>query len=257
MFRKKILLVMLTGSLLFSTVLPAIGSDTEARIERPVRQSIDTRQATQDAEAKWRQDKEKLTLRFEKLQAEQKQLEASKATLAGDLESTRARIAAKEKQLSDIEQISSQIQPFLGEMVGVLKETVAGGSPFLLAEREKRIGNLDHLMNDPEVSVSEKYRKVMEALLVEAEYGCTIETYQESISVDGQRVLVDIFRLGRISLFYQCLDRQHCGFYNVATGGWQALPATYNPDIHAAIDMAAKRKPVELINLPLGRLVVK
>jgi hypothetical protein len=70
-------------------------------------------------------------------------------------------------------------------------------------------------------------------------------------------MLANIFRLGSISLFYQSLDQSECGFYNVADAKWQGLPATYNRDIAAAIDIGAKRQPVELLSLPLGRISVQ
>lgn len=242
---------------LLSPATQAAGSDTEKRIEKPVRQAIDTRQGTQKAETQWRIDKEKLTARFEQLQAEQAQLQQHKDDLHRQVELTRARIATKEKQLADIEQISSQIDPFLEELVEAVKVEVSNGSPFLMAERQRRIDNLDRLMATPDISVSEKYRKAMEALLVEAEYGFTIETYQETITIDNQPRLANVFRLGRIGLFFQSLDQKLCGFYNVATGGWQALPAFHNRAIHDAIEIAAKRKPVELLSMPLGRMVTR
>lgn len=254
---KKLPVWMLTGCLLFSSGAATIASDTVQRVERPVRQSITTRQASQAAEEKWRLEKEKLSEQFEQLQAEQTQLRQQRQDLQDYVSSTQVRIAIKQKQLADIEQISIQIQPFLEELLALLKTQVSGGYPFLRQERKKRIDNLEHLMIDPEVSVSEKYRKVMEAFLVEAEYGTTIETYQESIAIDGQTVLVDIFRLGRLSLFYQSMDRKQCGFYNIAAHAWQPLPASHNPSIQAAIDIAAKRKPVEMLTLPLGRMVIQ
>ena len=93
--------------------------------------------------------------------------------------------------------------------------------------------------------------------LVEAEYGFTIETYQETITIEGQAMLVDIFRLGRISLFYQSLDRKRCGFYHTADGAWRDLAKGHNLAIQTAIDIAAKRRPIELLNLPVGRMVAQ
>jgi hypothetical protein len=107
------------------------------------------------------------------------------------------------------------------------------------------------------VDIGEKYRKIMEALLVEAEYGFTIEAYQETITIDGQALLADIFRLGRISLFYQSLDRKRCGFYNTADGTWQSLDTVHNAAIQSAIDIAAKRRPIELLCLPVGRMAAQ
>jgi benzoyl-CoA reductase/2-hydroxyglutaryl-CoA dehydratase subunit BcrC/BadD/HgdB len=256
MTRMKLPRWMLIGCFLFLSDLPTIASDTIEHIEKPVRQSIQTRQASQEADAAWRLEKEKLTERFEQLQALQEQLQTQRKDLRQHIQSTQGRIATKEKQLADIEQISSQIQPFLEEMLTLLKTQVSEGYPFLRAEREKRIDNLEHLMIDPDVSVSEKYRKIMEAFLVEAEYCFTVETYQETIVIDDHTMLVDIFRLGRLSLFYQSLDQKRCGFYNVASKAWQPLPASHTPSIHAAIDIAAKRKPVELLTLPVGRMVI-
>ena len=129
--------------------------------------------------------------------------------------------------------------------------------PFLMTERCQRLEKLNNLLATPKVSISEKYRKVMEALLVEAEYGFTIEARQETIEIAGQKRLVNIFRLGRLSLFYQSLDRKECGFYNVAEKLWQPLKAKYNHDIHCALAIAAKQQPAEIISLPLGRMVVR
>jgi hypothetical protein len=110
------------------------------------------------------------------------------------------------------------------------------------------------LLADPGVTVSEKFRKTMEALMVEAEYGRTIEVYQETITMDSQPLLATIFRLGRIGLFYQTLDHSRSGMFDVATRTWIPLPPSFDNALEAAIDIGAKRQPVELLSLPLGRM---
>jgi hypothetical protein len=67
-------------------------------------------------------------------------------------------------------------------------------------------------------------------------------------------MLVDIFRLGRVCLLYQSLDHKSCGFYNVAASAWQPLSGAYNRPIAAAMEIGAKRRPAELLTLPLGRI---
>jgi chromosome segregation ATPase len=225
--------------------LPA-ASDTGRQIEAPVRQSITTLKQTQQQEEQWRQEKEKRVARFEQLQQRQVEMQNRVAHLRQQLEAARTRMAAKEQQLTDIEQIAGQIDPFLEELVTALKARIVDDPPFLNAERRQRVDRLEGLMADPDVAVSEKYRKMMEALQVEAEYGFTIETYQETITLEGQTLLADIFRLGRQG-----------GFYNPAAGAWQPLAAAHKQALHTAIDIAAKRRPVELLSLPLGRLVVR
>ncbi|MFZ1985134.1 MAG: DUF3450 domain-containing protein [Desulfatitalea sp.] len=237
---------------------PALRSETDdvsTRIERPVQEAIATRQATQREEEQWRDAKEKLLARYEALEQENEQLRSQKETMRAATATARERIAAKDKQLADIQQIAERIEPFLDETMAELRQLLTQGPPFLIAERRQRLENLETIHHDPDIAISEKYRKVMEALLVEAEYGFTIEVYQQTVRVDNQEVIVDILRLGRLALFFLTLDRGQCGFYNEAAGAWQPLPATHRETIANAVDIGAKRKPPELLNMPLGRMV--
>jgi hypothetical protein len=254
---RKLPLKLFLGTCLFLSASFSATGDTRQQIEMPVHQSIDTRQGTQKQEEQWRREKEKLINRFEALQAEQERLQNRKKLITEQIEATNGRLAAKKKELADIEQISNQIEPFLDELMETIKRLLKDDLPFLTSERRQRVDRLDALMTDPEVDVSEKYRKAMEALTVEAEYGLTIETYQEKINIENKTMLADIFRLGRIGLFFQSLDHQHGGFYNVASGRWESLPASHNQAIQAAIEIAAKRRPVEMLTLPLGRMTAQ
>ncbi len=224
------------------------------KLTQPVEDAVKIRQTTQKQEEKWRNEKQKLASAYEQLQAEQSALKNRHQQLQESNKAASQRIKEKEKQLADIEQIRTQIEPFLEKQVIVLRQQMTDGLPFLTEEREQRLDRLKEILNDPDVTISEKYRKVMEAMLVEAEYGNTIEVYQQTINAGGHTILANIFRLGRISLFYQSLDQSRCGFYNVADAKWQELPAKYNRDIGTAIDIGAKRKPVELLSLPIGRI---
>ena len=227
------------------------------RVEKPVREAIDIRQKTQKERDLWREERRKLVDAYEELEQVQKQLKEQKENLIQTSTAARARIAAKTKQLADIEQISLQIQPFLGELIQQLHQRVNDDMPFLSDERAKRLDKLDRLLADPNVAISEKFRKIMEALMVESEYGRTIEVYQETIGLDNGSILVNIFRLGRIALFYQTLDQKLCGFYNVASGAWTHLPKSYNDVIQTAMDIGLKRRPVELLTLPIGKMRVR
>ena len=232
----------------------AEGGDISRKVRKNVDKAIEIRQSTQKDQERWRQEREKLTAVYEQLKREQELLQARNDRLEQQTAAARERVAVKEKQLADIERIAAEINPFLRERVESLRRLVADDTPFLKAEREKRIARLDELMEDPEAPVSEKFRKTMEALLIEAEYGTTIEVYQDTIDIQGRPTLVNLFRLGRISLFYQTLDHKTCGIYDVAVCGWRPLDKSYNHAIQTAIEIGARRRPVELLTLPLGRL---
>lgn len=232
----------------------AESGDVSNRVRKTVDRAVEVRQATQKDEELWRQEKEKLVGAYEQLQLENEKLRVHNDRLEQETAAARERVAAKEKQLADIERIAADIDPFLHDLVERLRERIAADMPFLTSERELRINKLLDLLDDPEAPVSEKFRKVMEALLIEAEYGNTIEVYQDTIEVDGRPTLVNIFRLGRVSLFYQTLDRKSCGFFDVAVNGWAVLPTSYNHAIYTAMEIGARRRPVEMLTLPLGRL---
>ena len=230
--------------------------DFNQQVTRTVEESISIRQATQKQEEQWREDRQTLTARYDQLLDEQRRLAERRDGLQGAIQAARARIADKEKQLAHIRGVSQRIEPFLKQLAVRLQNQVDTSLPFLPQERRQRVQRLSSLLGDPDVPVSEKYRKTMEALLVEAEYGNTIEVYQQSIDLEGRSLLVNIFRLGRLSLFYQTLDRSQCGFYNMAASAWQPLAPAHNRTIGMAMQIGAKRKPVELISLPIGRIVV-
>ncbi|MGB3224701.1 MAG: DUF3450 domain-containing protein [Desulforhopalus sp.] len=229
------------------------GEATE-QIKKTVDESINIRQNIQKSEVQWQSDKEKLLARYDELTETAQYLSGKRQALTEKIDNTRSRIAVKQKQLDDIEQIQSEIIPLIASLIVEIEQFTATDLPFLSEERNGRLKRLIEIRDDPEVAVSEKYRKVMEALLVEMEYGNTIEVYQETIAADDREMLVDIFRLGRIALFFQTLDRKSCGFYNVASAAWQPLPTAYNRTIEAAMEIGAKRRPVELLTLPLGRI---
>jgi hypothetical protein len=240
------------------------GINIGEKVREPVRESVEIRKQTQAENEAWQKDKEELIVRYDRLQEENRRLAAKEAGLEKAVAATGKRIERKERQLADIEQITEGINPFLYETIDRIAQLANESMPFLMEERTRRLNNLHKLMDDPEVSTSERFRKVMEALLVEAEYGNTIEVYQETISVPnpasgapGRTMLVNIFRLGRISLFYQTMDQQESGWFDTAGNQWDPLPKTHNRAIASAINIGAKRQPVELLTLPLGRMVVR
>lgn len=241
-------------SCLFIPAISIIAGEIEQKVEQPVKQAITTRQFTQKHEEQWRADKEKLIAHAELLEGQNKDLESEKKELKQTIASTHTHLADKQKQLDDITNITNGITPFLGDLYQQLQLIVSDAVPFLPAERQHRIEKIEPILTDPAIPVSEKYRKVMEALLVEAEYGYSYEVYQETIPLRDQSTLVNIFRLGRLNLFYLTLNKEQCGFYNVAGDAWQPLPLHNLPAIQTAVAIGLKRKPVELLKLPVGRI---
>ena len=83
------------------------------------------------------------------------------------------------------------------------------------------------------------------------------DDYHDTISLGGETILADIFRLGRVSLFCITPDGNLTGFYDRAKESWQPLPVSYNSEIAKAVEMGTKRRAMDFLTLPLGRMVAQ
>lgn len=249
----------LTCLLLLALLTPQIAwcEDFPAQVEKPIDHAITIRQQTQAAADRWETQRRKLAAEYDRLAAEQEKLAASRDRLGKTAAALRSENDALNRQLAEMARIAAELTPFLEQTYRRLADLVATDTPFLAEERKDRLQRLRQTLDDPLVTTGEKYRKVMEALFVEAQYGNTVEIYREQIVLDGRQILADIFRLGRISLFFQTLDGQTAGHWNPETASWISLPETDLRPIHDAMEMAAKRRSAELISLPLGRIAAQ
>lgn len=236
---------------------PVFGEDLSEKIEKPVKKSVEIRQMTQKEEDRWAKEKTKMQAEYKELKRMRENLLAVNKRLKQEVDVHREEIASIEGKIKEIERISEELLPCLFEALERLEECVASSLPFLPKEREHRLKGLRGTLEDSKISTSEKFRRIMEALSVEAGYGNTVEVYRERIDVEGKNILVNIFRLGRLSLFFQTLDQKTTGFYNQARTAWALLPRHCNREINKAIDIAGKKRSIDLLTLPLGRLVVQ
>ncbi|MGH8457004.1 MAG: DUF3450 domain-containing protein, partial [Stenotrophobium sp.] len=121
-----------------------------------------------------------------------------------------------QRQLQDVDQTDQQIMPLMLRMVSSLEKFVSQDLPFIKQERQERIDSLKRLMTDPSVNIAEKYRRILEAYQVEADYGRTLGA--ERAQVDDRTV--DVLRIGRTALFYLSIDGDSAGRWDAAAGKW-------------------------------------
>jgi hypothetical protein len=138
-------------------------------------------------------------------------------------------VASLETQLQDIEVTQREIVPLLVRMVDGLEQFIALDLPFLPEERRARLEQLQEMMDQADVTIAEKYRRIMEAYQVEAEYGRTIEAYRGVLQMNGQNRTerndrtgrtVEMLRIGRLALLYLSLDGKEAGQWNRTTKEW-------------------------------------
>ncbi|MEA1901652.1 MAG: DUF3450 domain-containing protein, partial [Thermodesulfobacteriota bacterium] len=173
------------------------GAEIEAdQLQKKVTQTIETRQQTQKKEDVWAGKKAELMARYRSLKANQDHLEKLKLKTERTLCAQKARLAEVERKIKESVRIRKELQSYLESAVAQLEEFIKKDLLFLPKERFARLVSIKETLALPDKPVAEKYRRAMEALQIEAEYGRTVEVYQATIDLNGQSVLMDILRLG-------------------------------------------------------------
>lgn len=146
--------------------------------------------------------------------------------------------------------INRQIFPLMQRMIEGLEQFVELDIPFLMEERTERIQTLKDLMDEPNVSVAEKFRKVMEAFQIENEYGRTIEAYTDAIEVDGGVREVEFLRIGRVALLFQSADGSLTGVWDQDAKSWQ-MSDQHRNEVKKGLRVANELIAPELLLLPV------
>lgn len=182
--------------------------------------------------------------------AEAESYERYNEQLKEQLRSQEVEIASTQQQLLDIKSTSREVLPLMQKMVQVLDRFIGLDVPFLIEQRTARIDHLKGLMTRADVSISEKYRLIMEAYQIELEYGRTLEAYEGTLTVDEQTRTVQFVRLGRVSLMYRTLDGDEFGYWDAIRKRW-VVDNDYADAIGRAISVANKEIAPELLIVPV------
>ena len=162
-----------------------------------------------------------------------------------------ARMEEIEETMKYAAVLQRQIPPLSRRMHEGLSKFVELDLPFRKGERTERLQFIKDALDNPTVSPAEKLRQVLEGFNVEAEYGRKIDTYKDTIIIDGQDREVNILRVGRMGLAYQTTDLDETGIWNKETNSWEILPGRYQRPVRDAISMAKKLKTVDMLELPI------
>ncbi len=153
--------------------------------------------------------------------------------------------------MDQVDVINRQIFPLMERMIDGLEQSVALDVPFLMEERTKRVDTLKDTMERSDVSVAEKFRKVMEAYQIENEYGTSSETYTQSLTLDGVTRSYNILRIGRIGLYFQSDDAKITGRWDNGDRQW-VMDDSSRSEIRKGIRIAKQLIAPELIVIPVA-----
>ncbi len=163
------------------------------------------------------------------------------------------RIGSFDQAMADATIIQRQVMPLVIRMIDGLERFVELDVPFHIDERKQRIEFLRGNLDRADVTVSEKFRQVLEAYKIENEFGRKITNYKGSVEIDGVERDVSFLQVGRIALLYQTTDKVHSGAWDQANRAWVPLAAgEYRDAISKGLRISRKQASIDVMNLPIA-----
>jgi hypothetical protein len=194
---------------------------------------------------------QKLLADYRKAISDTESYTAYAAQLGRQIESQEQELAEIDRQLAEVETTARSITPLQQKMLATLRQFVELDVPFLAAERTARVKTLEAMMDRADVSISEKYRRIVEAYQVEMDYGRTIEAYDAQLegTAGGTRT-ASFLRIGRVALLYQTLDGRETGFWDNHTRTWK-VDNQYAHAFKEGVAVARKQSAPEMLIAPI------
>jgi len=191
---------------------------------------------------------EELLVQYRTVITEIESLTVYNEQLEGVVNDQNSQIQGMNAQMTELESTNRAVVPMIVEMVDMLRKVVEADIPFRINDRLGHVRRLEDMLNQSNVTDSEKYRKVTEAYQNELEYGRTVSTYQAEIDSGVQ---VNFLQIGRTALLYQTLDEKKSGWYNTQSKTFEELDDRFNSSIKEGIRIAAKQAAPNLVGLPI------
>ena len=193
---------------------------------------------------------QKLLAQYRTALGEKESIEAYSEQLKVQVQSQLEDIASIERQLDEVETTAREVVPLTQKMLDTLGAFVELDVPFLIEERRNRVKTLQEIMDRADVTLSEKYRRVVEAYQIEMEYGRTLEAYDGHLGEGEGARTVQFLRVGRVALLYQTLDGNETGYWDADSKSW-AVNDDYRRAFEHGVGVAKKLTAPDLIRVPV------
>ncbi len=247
-----------TSSLLFATCTTANTASSEPSLNEVVSAGQKINESAAKSQQKVNNLTEQAQTKLQQFHAVTKEVDGLNVyndQMQTQIDNQLSELQQLAKSMEEVSVIERQISPLMARMISTLKTFIELDVPFLPEERTKRVNDLSAMMERADISVAEKFRRVLEAYQIEVDYGRTIEAYSGNLVVDGQDMEVDFLRIGRVSLVYQTRDGSRLGEWKQSAqqpGQWQALSQDYRLGINKALRIARKQLAPDLIMVPVS-----
>ena len=173
------------------------------------------------------------------------------AQMRKQIERQEERLKEIDKTMKEAQVMQRQVPPFTRRMLAGIEKSIELDMPFHLAERKERIAFAKAAIDNPTVSPAEGLRQVLETFNVEMEYGRKLDSYKDTIEIEGQQREVNVLRVGRLALVYQSSDRSLTGAWDNKKQEWVPLDNSYRNPTRKGLRIANRLATVDMLELPI------
>jgi Protein of unknown function (DUF3450) len=223
-----------------------------------IEDSLDVVAETNRGAVKSQQEIDALALETQRMLEEYRKLQDGSEYQAAYTRELQELERNQQQQIGDLkEQIAQaritrqRIVPLMRSMADALEKFVILDLPFQHEDRISAVLQLKQRLNQPDLSVSAKFRLLLEAYQLEQDYGGKIEAWRGPLHFEGEDLSVEYLRVGRAALYFQSLDGETSGYWNTREDAWIALDDDYNRDLARALRVAGNLTAPQLLQLPL------
>ena len=158
-----------------------------------------------------------------------------------------------EAELERVASTGTDLLPLTQRMLAELEALIARDQPFLQEVRQKRVAEMKVLLDDPQRSIAEKFRRVLEAWRSEVEYGYSLGAEDAATDCEGKPGASTLVRIGRIGLYCLAADGKQAARWDAVHRRWTGLDDDEAEQVARAVAMARGKAPPELLVLPVER----
>lgn len=246
--------------LLLALAAPAPAADL-LEAEKALTRAVTEQARAQAAMDKWAAERAALMAEIRAKRDRLRRLEAASDRRRDYLDAQEAELEALRVRANGGQDLERDMEPALDAVLERLRAFVAADLAFLPEERYARLDALARTLGDYALPLSERLRRFLEALQVEAAYGSRVEAEDTVITVDGTDVSGRVLRLGRAAAFFLSRDGVTAARLLPGDAAWRTLPDGQADELRRALrealEMLDHRRVFELVTLPLEPLPVE
>jgi len=237
-------------------ILPSLSIQAASQ-QNSLQQSLTVVDSTHQQQKTSQNNINQLSRETQKLLAAYQQLNRNTQYQLAYQEQLQKTLAAQEdkkqdllNQIDNVKTTQQQILPLIQQMTETLSQFVKLDLPFNVEERTLAVEELKQLIADPQVSMPEKFSRLLTQYKKEKSYSHSTNAYQGQLTDNSNRQ-VTFLRIGRLALYYQTLDGIESGYWDATNNVWGKLAISYNVHIKKSIKVALNKVVPSTMLLPI------